>query len=232
MENINTVLNRASTAQQSTCTTQAGSTMTHSNTSGRERKSESDNALAYDLVNRSFVAMTSFCTAWKNAVVGDPNEWATVYKRELLESLMRVGIRTEAELRLGLARLKAKKKDFLPNPDFFAELCLPDDEELGLPTEAAAYRQATEWSRLKAADRHPAVLATMRQMDSWELRSRDEATTRKRFSEAWRKTVERVRAEGDGWLPAVPDQLEYQPPGTPAPRENARQALAGILGGL
>ena len=232
MQNINTVLNRASTQQPSTCTTQAGSTMTHSNTSGRERKSESGNALAYDLVNRSFVAMTSFCTAWKNAVVGDPNEWATVYKRELLESLVRIGIKTEAELRLGLARLKAKKKDFLPNPDFFAELCLPDNTDYGLPDDEAAYRMAVDWPRLRKQDRHPAVLATLGALDTWSWRKLDDQAARKQFAVAWRKTVERVRAEGDGWLPAVPDQLEYQPPGTPAPRENARQALAGILGGL
>lgn len=176
--------------------------------------------------------MTSFCTAWKNAVVGDPNEWATVYKRELMESLVRIGVRTERELRLGLARLKARKSDFLPNPDVFAELCLPDDDDLGLPSADTAYRMAVDWSRLSAADRHPAVLATLRQLDTWAWRRLDEQTARKQFAAAWQKTVDRVRAEGDGWLPDVPQQLEHGMATAPVPRDEARQALAGILGGL
>jgi hypothetical protein len=49
--------------------------------------------------------------------MGDPQTWVANYKRELAESLIRAGITDEAGMRVGLSRLKALKRDFLPNPD-------------------------------------------------------------------------------------------------------------------
>lgn len=134
----------------------------------------------------------------------------------------------------GVQKMKAdpRYREWPPNALEFRALCDPSNADYGLPDDEAAYRMAVDWPRLRKQDRHPAVLATLGTLDTWSWRRLDDQTARKQFAVAWRKTVERVRAEGDGWLPAVPDQLEYQPPGTPAPRENARQALAGILGGL
>jgi hypothetical protein len=175
--------------------------------------------------------MTAVCTGWKNAVIGEPKAWADAYKRELLESLVRAGVGTEAALRNGVARLKARKRDFLPNPDAFAELCF-DGEALGIPDSDAAYRMAVDWPRLPEAERHPAVLAALRQLDSWQWRRLDEETARKRFHAVWGKVVDRVRAEGLDWLPALPPQLPYQPPGQAASQEQARAALGGILAGL
>ena len=171
--------------------------------------------------------MTTVCTAWRQAVVGDPRAWAASYKRELFESLVRCGV-DEVGLRSGLARLKAARRDFLPNPDAFAELCC-SPEDLGLPREDAAYRMAVNWSELPANERHPAVLVALRGIDSWQLRSQPEDKTRKLFVAAWRKVVARVRAEGREWLPELPPELEYQPPGTKAPRELGRAAISGIL---
>lgn len=153
-----------------------------------------------------------------------PNEsWATIL----------AGI-TPQMMGSGLRRMRTDDRftSWPPTALEFRALCEPSNADYGLPDDDAAYRMAVDWSRIKQQDRHPAVLATLGALDTWSWRRLDDQTARKQFAVAWRKTVERVRAEGDGWLPAVPDQLEYQPPGTPAPRGDARQALAGILGGL
>lgn len=145
-----------------------------------------------------------------------------------------VGALPPEMIRAGLERMvrQGKHNDWPPTALEFRALCLPCSEDLGLPSEDAAYRQAVDWSRLSAADRHPAVLATLRQLDTWAWRRLDEQTARKQFAAAWQKIVDRVRAEGEGWLPEVPQQIEYQPAATPAPRDTALHALAGILGNL
>lgn len=171
--------------------------------------------------------MTTICTGWKHAIIGDPRDWAANYKRELLDSLVRAGIRRESELRNGLARLKARKRDFLPNPGTFAELCF-SAEDLGIPDSDVAYCMARDWSRLPPAERHPAVLAALRQLDSWQWRRLPEEQARPRFQRTWDKIVDRVRAEGTAWLPALPPALAYQPPGVPAARATAHEELRRI----
>ena len=232
--NTTTPMRRAdsvvSTALQSTLTTQAGSTTRPSPTFGKEPKSQPETASA-EVVNQAFDILITICTGWKNAVIGDPRAWAMAYKRELLESLVRAGVRDEAAIRTGIARIKARKCDFLPNPEVFADLCSNADD-LGIPDREDAYRMAVDWPQLSHADRHPAVLAALQMLDSWQWRRLDDATARRRWQDVWAKIVERVRAEGLGWLPAVPAQLEYQPPGKVASREDARKALTGILADL
>lgn len=172
--------------------------------------------------------MTTVCTAWRQATTGDPQAWAASYKRELLESLVRLGVTDEARMRIGLTRLKAAQRDFLPNPEVFAEMCV-SAEDLGLPSEDSAYRMAANWKSLPAIERHPAVLAALQDLDCWQFRRLPDDQARKQFRAAWQKVVARVRAEGPQWLPAVPAELPYQPPGERADPEWARAAIGGIL---
>lgn len=173
--------------------------------------------------------MTTVCTAWRQATTGDPQAWASRYKRELLESLVRLGVTDEARMRIGLTRLKASRRDFLPNPEAFAELC-SSAEDLGLPDEQAAYYMAANWKSLPARKRHPAVLAARRELgDSHKFRYLPDDQARKDFRAAWQKVVARVRTEGPQWLPAVPAELPYQPPGERADPAEAREAIASIL---
>jgi len=164
--------------------------------------------------------------------MGDPQTWVANYKRELAESLIRAGITDEAGMRVGLSRLKALKRDFLPNPDAFAELCVTP-EDLGLPSEADAYRMALNWSALPPKQRHPAVLAALREMDSWAFRRMPEVEARKTFKADWDKVVGRVRAEGHGWLPEI--TIGELPSHSSQPKDAkamGRAVLANILAEL
>lgn len=170
------------------------------------------------------VMLGIFGHRFESSFGADPNEMWT----EILAGV------TPQMMGAGIERMKRdpKYREWPPNALEFRALCEPSNSDYGLPDDDAAYRMAVDWPRLRKQDRHPAVLATLGALDTWSWRRLDDQTARKQFAVAWRKTVDRVRAEGDGWLPAVPDQLEYQPPGKQAPRGDARQALAGILGGL
>lgn len=176
----------------------------------------------------AFEAMTCTCTAWKQAVVGNPATWAANYKRELLESLVRVGVRTREEIDNGLRMVKARRSDFLPNPDAFADLCF-DHRRLGIPATDAAYRMACDWRTLDPADKHPAVLAALDAMGPWRFWKLDEAAAEKAFARAWRKITQRVMAEGTGWLRPVPvAALSDEIRAAPVPRAEGRERLAGL----
>lgn len=175
-----------------------------------------------------FDGLTTVCTAWRQATTGDPAAWAASYKRELLESLVRLGVTDEARMRVGLTRLKASRREFLPNPEAFAEMCV-SPEDLGLPSEDAAYRMAAAWRSVPFSERHPAVLSALQELDSWQFRRLPDDQARKEFRAAWQRVVARVRAQGTGCLPDVPDELPYQPPGERADPEQARAAIGRIL---
>ena len=180
------------------------------------------------LINAAFERMTCVCTAWKQAAVGDPRSWAANYKRELLESLVRVGVRTAEEIDNGVRMLKARRSDFLPNPDQFAELCF-DHRRLGIPATDAAFRMACDWRRLDRTEKHPAVLATLDAMGPSRFWRLDSEAADKAFARAWRKTVQRVMAEGLGWLRPIPaGELTDGTSGAPVPRAEGRELMAGL----
>ena len=135
----------------------------------------------------------------------------------------------------GLAKMvaDAKFKTFPPNALEFRELCLPASEDLGLPSEADAYRMALNWSALPPKQRHPAVLAALREMDSWAFRRMPEVEARKTFKADWDKVVGRVRAEGHGWLPEI--TIGELPSHSSQPKDAkamGRAVLANILAEL
>lgn len=94
------------------------------------------------------------------------------------------------DLARGLRRLVHGGSAFLPSLGEFMAMCVPTPEELGLPSEAAAYQAAcaANW-RL-----HPAVWHAAREVGIYALRHDPEVRTRPAFARAWAKVVEQVRA--------------------------------------
>lgn len=139
------------------------------------------------------------------------------------------------QIKRGLTKMVSlpKFRTFPPNPMEFRDLCQGDSEDLGLPSEADAFRLALNWENLPARQKHPAVLAALRMLDSWQFRRMTDDQARKHWSSAWSRVVERVRAEGDGWLPDQP--LDELPPGasrSPEQIKRGREFLAEIMEGL
>lgn len=91
-----------------------------------------------EIVSRVFQQLLAKFPAWKQATVGDPNEWAKIYKRQLGEQFVLKGIvkppvageDTEAARQANYARLKRGldmadqvQQPFLPKAAEFARWC-------------------------------------------------------------------------------------------------------------
>ena len=112
------------------------------------------------------------------------DEWSTIL----------AGI-TPKMIETGIERMKAADKfqEWPPNALAFRALCLPSEVDLGLPTAEEAFAQAV--GNRPHQQKHPAVVHTLRQIDSYALRMADEATARKIWSSAWRDTVGKVAGD-------------------------------------
>ena len=134
---------------------------------------------------------------------------------------------TPEMLKRGLDRCVEQFESWPPNPIEFRALCLPQAEDLGLPSEDQAFAQAVG----NVKERHPSVLLTMRNMgsDLFTLRHSDEKKARKMFAEAWARTVNFVANGGE--LPVPEKQISERPKGTEAGRQKAgKKALAEMRG--
>jgi len=130
------------------------------------------------------------------------------------------------QIRRGIERCTTEPEfcKFPPNPMEFLDLCQPTREELGLPGDDEALRQAAGCS----TERHAAVVYTLQQMGTGnvhKLRRLDTKSAERLFAKYWTETVNLV-ARGEE-IPEPAKQIEEIKP-TPAAREDAISALAKI----
>ena len=113
---------------------------------------------------------------------------------------------TPSMISKGLSKMIADPRfeTFPPKPPQFRRLCLPAAEDLGLPGDEQAFRQAVGIDSTK----HPAVIYALRTIDSHRLRTESAAVARAMFAAAWAKTIEHVSAGGA--LPAPEKQITEQ----------------------
>ena len=112
------------------------------------------------------------------------------------------------QIRWGIERCTtdAEFRKFPPNPMQFLTLCLPRGEDMGLPSEAEALRQATGSSTQK----HPAVTLTLRNMgdDAFALRRADSKRAEAMFAPHWAATVSHAISGGE--LPEPVPEIDYR----------------------
>lgn len=134
----------------------------------------------------------------------------------------------------GIERMKNTPKfaEWPPNALAFRALCIPRGEDLGFPSLDEAFQQAVG----NRTEKHPAVVHTLRHLDSYALRRMPGADAHRAFARAWQKTIDEIAAGGE--LPAAPiglaDDTVAKPKRERSPEEIQRCAsmLAGILGEL
>ncbi|PCI54198.1 MAG: hypothetical protein COB36_10940 [Alphaproteobacteria bacterium] len=68
------------------------------------------------------------CTAWKQAIDDKVDDYVADYKRQLLEALMREGVKEWGQVQRGL---DATTSAFLPNVNDFAKQCMGGNEITG-----------------------------------------------------------------------------------------------------
>ena len=130
-------------------------------------------------------------------------------------------------VQLGLARTcqDYEKGGFPPNPLDFRLLCMPTNEDLGLPSDEDAFNQAVG----NASEKHPSVVRTLREEMSsnevYKLRRSESEKARTLFKKHWDKTIEFVMQGGE--LPEPEAQVEDNP--VKAPPEVMKQGINELM---
>jgi len=137
-------------------------------------------------------------------------------------------------IRAGLAKMakQGNHNAWPPTALEFRAICIPSGEDLGFPSLDEAFQQAIG----NRTEKHPAVVHTLRHLDSYALRRMPGGDAQRLFATAWQKTIDEIAAGGE--LPAAPigiaDDTVAKPKRERTPEETQRCAsmLAGLLGEL
>jgi hypothetical protein len=158
---------------------------------------------------------------WESSYGDQPTDgWATA-----------IGDLSPGMIRAGLAKMakQGNHNAWPPTALEFRALCIPSGEDIGLPSLDEAFQQAIG----NRTEKHPAVVHTLRHLDSYALRRMPGADAQRAFARAWQKTIGEIAAGGE--LPAAPiglsDDTVAKPKRHRTPEEAARCSamLAGIL---
>lgn len=166
--------------------------------------------------------MQSVCTAWKNPIEGDVQEYINRYKMSLLQALVFHNVTNWQWIMNGI---RAIESPFLPNPDSFALLCVPSPQDIGLPSFVDAYLQGSGCS----TEKHPAVVYLLRSNPElgWTLRSSPQHVSRPIFDKAWKDLIRFVA--GGGVIPEPELQIS-EAEHVRAPREVGEAGLSALRG--
>lgn len=144
------------------------------------------------------------------------DDWATIL----------AGI-TPKMIGTGIERMKMIEKfqEWPPNALAFRALCLPSEADLGLPTAEEAFAQAV--GNRSGQSKHPAVIHTLRKIDSYSMRKAPADVARKLWNSAWKETVEHVAKGGELSVDLValpPPVEEYDDTESPLRHSKAMKA--------
>lgn len=183
------------------------------------------NAGAANMVNELFQSLQIAYPAWTHTFKTQ-NELALA-KKSWVKTFMECGICTEEQIRLGMKRARADKSDFFPSAGKFVSWCKPTPEELGLPSESDAYREAAlnshnpighQWS-------HPAVYFAGKETGWFFLKSEPQRDTQPAFNRVYEDICKRVM-RGDVFVVPAPDatKLEHHKNGEQVMTEESKAA--------
>lgn len=178
-----------------------------------------------ELVNRLFRSIRVIRTGWRQAWTS--TEVLEAAKVEWVKAFVEAGITDwDLQVEMGLRWLRQELGDFVPSPGRFVASCRPTAEMLGLPTAAAAYREACRNSHPAAGQQwsHAAVHHAACETGFHELRCLPEDKSRALFERAYAVTVRMVLAgEPLREIPkALPEDVRVSTP------EVGRDALAAL----
>lgn len=100
------------------------------------------------VINHLFRDLRAICSAWRQAWPDKESYKAS--KKQWLAAFLEAGINSPEQLQFGLMRCRQSGREFIPSPGTFIGWCQPSPEMLGLPTQDAAFREATR-------NAHPAM---------------------------------------------------------------------------
>lgn len=163
-------------------------------------------------------------------MVGDPGEWLSEYKRQMLSAMVEAGINSQEKINRGLSKARKLAKPWLPNPGEFCQWCKPGLEDYGLPGAAVAFDDARNQAGKPPGYRHwlheavylAAVDTGFFDLKSVANNSGNYQSVKARFEEKYSAYVQRVI---DGEQLSVPEDQRITHQATD--RNNPRHKRAG-----
>lgn len=145
-------------------------------------------------INGLFKELRSIRSAWRQA--WPDKETYQAAKRQWYQAFLEVGVCTQGQIDFGMTQARKQPGDFIPSPGQFIEWCKPTPEMLGLPTLAAAHREACRNAHPCMAGQgkwsHDAVWHTAKECGFESLNKLDTGLSLKLFDRNYTITIRRL----------------------------------------
>lgn len=195
------------------------------------------NAEAAKNVNDIFRALQAAFPAWRSAFPDGASLKAA--KQSWVKGLMAAGVTDLSQIARGVEKARLSDSDFFPSVGKFIGWCHLSPEELGMPSESDAWREAGQHSHHVLIHNwsHPGVYEAGRRTGWFEIRSCDDArqiqALRKSFGEHYTAVMRELERGAEFEAPA-PDstRLEHHRNGQRVTTEQSKAAGRKALAGL
>lgn len=165
-------------------------------------------------INELFRDILANKPGWRAAFAGrEPeqiNEALKAIKIQWMKAFIEAGVSSQEQIAIGMKKLRADPKPFLPNAGQFIEWCKPNPEDYGLPDKHMAWNEAATNS--KVAQRrthkwsHPAVYKAASIVGWMEMsQASNQGPEKEEFAKAYQSVCERVM---NGEAVSVPEVTE------------------------
>ena len=188
-------------------------------------------SIVNDLFKSLFAAKTGWRASFPGAKGSELEQAINMLKKTWVKAFVENGISTPEQLQMGMKKVRADPKEFLPSPGQFIEWCNPSPEDLGLPSAEQAYKEACNHSHhiYKHKWSHPIVYQCGAEVSWFSIRTCSSkvemAANKKLFIQAYQELCKRVMA---GEVFDVPEQsetrLEHHQSGEKCTTEQAKAA--------
>lgn len=157
------------------------------------------------------------------------------YKRQMMQCMIESNVNSMEMIQVGLRKMRAHSKPFLPSPGEFCEACKPTSEDMGLPSPEQAYQLArTEVGKAPDMRTWPYAIAKTAKGLEYELKGAQNGTSIERdlrttFINKYRKIVDGIVATGVMPIDDPARQIEKQKP-VKAGEHVANESLSNLKG--
>lgn len=174
------------------------------------RNTDQQRDLFAEQFGQFFIELQTIFPAWRHAL--PTTEHLKAAKRQWFKAFQESGITTAAQIAAGLRKARAEGGDFWPSPSTFVAWCKPSAEDLGLPDQRAAFREAID-NAGRIDNRHwthAAVYHAANQVGLYDLAQMTADKAERAFLTAYAATCNAVMA-GEA-LPEIPKAIERAAP--------------------
>lgn len=195
------------------------------------------NAEAAKNVNDIFRALQAAFPAWRQAFPDDASLKAA--KASWVKGLVAAGVTDFKQISRGVEKARLSESDFFPSVGRFVGWCRLEPEDIGLPSEDLAWREACQHSHhvLAHSWSHPGIYEAGRRTGWFAIRNcsgdREVRTLRKTFTDQYATVLRELEAGKEFSVPAADSaRLENHNNGSRVVTEQSRRAGRAAIASL